>query len=252
MSEQVMRDAKHEFALYYGAINQLKPSVHQQISITDADLIHRMAQILRLHPDDQIILFDATMHLRMRIETINKKIISGTVLMLEHNVPLRPELTVWLPALKREALEMAVDAVTQMGATTIALTYCAKSRQNLQEKDLQRLYKIAIAACEQSKQFAVPTIVAPAQLADRVQQLSRTTQLFFFDPTGAPAYSMHERLKTKNNPCIVMVGPEGDLTTQEKDMLRAAGAQFVALTPTVLRAEQAVALAVGLVRCYVQ
>lgn len=248
MSEQITRDAKHEFALYYGAINQFKPIINQQISITNADLMHRIAQVLRLHPDDQIILFDVAMHLRMRIDSINKKVIIGTVLMLEHNTLLQPELTVWLPALKREALEVAVDAVTQMGATTIALTYCAKSRQNLQEKDVQRLQKIAIAACEQSKQFAVPTIVAPAQLADRVQQLSIDQQLFFFDPTGAPAYSMHERLKGNNKPCIVLVGPEGDLTTQEKDMLRAAGAQFVALTPTVLRAEQAVALAVGLVR----
>jgi 16S rRNA (uracil1498-N3)-methyltransferase len=243
-------DSKHEFALYYNALNQLKPIINQQISITDADLMHRMAQVLRLHANDEIILFGAAMHLRMRIDSVNKKAISGTVLMLERNVPLQPELTVWLPALKREALEMAVDAVTQMGATTIALTYCAKSRHNLAEKDMQRLHKIAIAACEQSKQFAVPTLVAPMQLADRIGQLTTDQQLFFFDPAGVPAYSLHEQLKAHTSACIVMVGPEGDLTTQEKDMLCAAHAQFVALTPTVLRAEQAIALAVGLVRCY--
>lgn len=248
MSEQIIKDAKHEFALYFGAIGQLKPLVNKQIFITDADLMHRIAQVLRLHTEDHIILFDVALHLRMRIDTINKKVISGTVLMLERNVPLQPELVVWLPALKRDALEVAVDAVTQMGATTIALTYCAKSRQNLQEKDLHRLHKIAIAACEQSKQFVVPTIIAPAQLADRIQQLPAEHQLFFFDPAGIPAYSLHEQLKAGNTRSVVIVGPEGDLTAQEKDMLRAASAQFVALTPTVLRAEQAVALAVGLVR----
>jgi 16S rRNA (uracil1498-N3)-methyltransferase len=251
MHEQ-SRDSKHEFALFYGALQQTAVAANQLLTLTDADLMHRIVHVLRLRNGEQLMLFDGTMHVRLRIDSIDKKKIVGTVLMSEPTQPLQPTLTVWLPVLKREALEAAVDAVTQMGATTIALTYCAKSRQNLQEKDIQRLHKIAIAACEQAKQFAVPTIAAPAQLAERAEQLSTDQQLFFFDPTGMPAYAACQQLHNDTKPTIVAIGPEGDLTTQEKEMLRDAGAQFVALTPTILRAEQAVALAVGLVRCCVR
>ena len=43
-----------------------------------------------------------------------------------------------------------------------------------------------------------------------------------------------------------MIGPEGDLTMQEKDLLKERDVQFLRLTPTVLRAQQAVAVSMGI------
>lgn len=45
-----------------------------------------------------------------------------------------------------------------------------------------------------------------------------------------------------------MVGPEGDLTDQEKDELKKVNVQFVRLTPTVLRSWHALLVGVGALR----
>ena len=51
-------------------------------------------------------------------------------------------------------------------------------------------------------------------------------------------------------PIYGSVGPEGDLTLEEKAYLKQLGFVFCALTPTVLRAQQAVALGLGVLRSY--
>ncbi len=49
---------------------------------------------------------------------------------------------------------------------------------------------------------------------------------------------------------MAVIGPEGDLTKEEKAYLKEQGFLFCALTPTVLRAQQAVALGLGILRSY--
>ena len=46
---------------------------------------------------------------------------------------------------------------------------------------------------------------------------------------------------------MLLIGPEGDLALQEKELV-AGKMQFCALTPTILRASQAAALSIGIVR----
>ncbi len=71
----------------------------------------------------------------------------------------------------------------------------------------------------------------------------------YFDPTGESLSDIIARVK-KISPTsiIVMVGPEGDLTDQEKEQLRQEKFLFCALTPTVLRSSQAIALGSGIIR----
>jgi 16S rRNA U1498 N3-methylase RsmE len=47
---------------------------------------------------------------------------------------------------------------------------------------------------------------------------------------------------------ILFAGPEGDLLDAEKFLLQKVDFHFVRLTPTVLRAQQAITLGAGLVR----
>ena len=46
----------------------------------------------------------------------------------------------------------------------------------------------------------------------------------------------------------IVIGPEGGLSADEQATLSSAGAQCYALTPTILRAQEAVAVCVGAVR----
>jgi RsmE family RNA methyltransferase len=57
-----------------------------------------------------------------------------------------------------------------------------------------------------------------------------------------------ERLVKRAGATVLFVGPEGDLTDQEKVLLKQNGFIFCALTPTILRACEAIALGAGVVR----
>ncbi len=77
-----------------------------------------------------------------------------------------------------------------------------------------------------------------------------TAKKIFFDPEGMP---LKELLATLNpeETLVGCTGPAGDLTHEEKSWLREQGFEFCALTPTVLRAEQALTVGLGVLRSYV-
>ena len=118
------------------------------------------------------------------------------------------------------------------------------------KKELDRLHTIMIAAAEQSKQYIIPTLHTPKPFSDCVTDFYRTApNSFFFDPQGKELFPVLESLR-KHMPEVVslMIGPEGDLTVLEKQILHENDIQFCRLTPTILRAQQAVVVSLGMFR----
>ncbi len=127
-----------------------------------------------------------------------------------------------LPLLKREAFESALYTLCEMGATSIQPLITQKSRTNWDsEKDFARVLTTMRAAAGTK---------------------------IFFDPAGMPLKQMLSLPMT--GPLYGCVGPEGGLTPEEKEHLKALGFVFCRLTPTVLRARQAVAVGLGILRSY--
>jgi RsmE family RNA methyltransferase len=150
--------------------------------------------------------------------------------------------------LKREALEQAIYSAVELGVNKVQLLITEKVQRNWQVKELERLKHIMIAAAEQSKCFAIPQLLEPVPLLD--VPLSGST--VFFDPEGeALADVLIKDLYQKQiDSLTVVIGPEGDLTESEKFYLQKQQALFICLTPTILRAQQAVALGVGILRSF--
>lgn len=237
--------AKHEFALY---LDQLPPVANDQIIILDADLVHRVLKVLRFTVGQTLVLFDGIQSVRLTITHINKKQLVGTVLTQEVVAPLTPKINCFVPVLKRAALEEVVYATAELGANTIQLVLTQKVHRKWGgDKELNRLRGIMLAACEQAKQFAVPALYAPVTFTEAAKKLTDTA--LFFDPDGQPAYDVITSLRQQQPTQLsLLLGPEGDLSLEEKDALRAQAITFCALTPTVLRARQAFSLGLGLVR----
>jgi 16S rRNA (uracil1498-N3)-methyltransferase len=148
--------------------------------------------------------------------------------------------------LKKQALEEAVYGLVECGVSSIYLLDTDKVQRDWGgDKEYERLYKICIAAAEQSKNYAMPQIHKPISLNEFIKQHAAYTKLFF-DPAGASIMATISDRKHENICCIV--GPEGDLTESEKDLLRTQQFNFCHLTPTILRAQQAVVVAVGALR----
>lgn len=243
------RDREHEFALYLSSLSQAVSDQADLIRIDDVALMHRIVHVLRLETEDTLVLFDQNMHVRATILSIAKKAIICAMQIARQNVVVAPHIAVWLPLLKREAFEEAIYALVELGVNEIYLMHTAKEQRHWTgQKEMQRIHNIMVAAAEQSKNFAMAVVHEPRTLPDLLA-LKKDAQGIFFDVDGEALLEVASGLKHNNSKrYIITVGPEGDLVDAEKFLLQKASFVFVRLTPTVLRAQQAVAVGVGAVR----
>jgi 16S rRNA (uracil1498-N3)-methyltransferase len=237
-----MHTTAHEFALFVPALTN-QPT----LEITDTDLVNRIAHVLRMEPGSYCVLFDVHQALKVQITQITKKAVTATVVSRLPITPITPSITLLLPILKREAFEEALYAMTELGVNKVQPITTAKTQSSWgSEKDYQRAQRIFIAAAEQSKQFALPVLEKVKPLAQVLETHQGSALLF--DAAGKPLKEVLNQLSA--GPVTCLIGPEGDLTPQEKELVASKGFVPCALTPTVLRAQQAAVLGVGVIRSW--
>lgn len=249
-----MNTEKHEFALYFAGLSQAIAAIHQKDDwfVDDEILCHRVSKILRLEGGDELVFFDREMNARCMLRMMQgKRRIVFQLLTKEKNAVLVPRVTCVLPLLKRDDFESAVYMLAELGVNDIQLVLTEKSVRSWgKEKEYERLERIIIAAAEQSKYFAMPIIHAPILLDKLCVPLQKNNAVkIYFDGEGEPLLHQVNRVaRSASKDYILMVGPEGDLTANEKQLMRDVGFAFCRLTPTTLRAVHAVCLGVGVFR----
>jgi 16S rRNA (uracil1498-N3)-methyltransferase len=241
---------QHQFAFFVTSLNEdtKRPDGSFLLRCTDPVLIHRIKDVLRLRPLDTCILFDEQHSVEATIEVLENKFITFHCQNKRVTQPLQPSFTWLLPLLKKEAFEEALYTLTEMGATVIQPMRTTKATRSWgSEKDYARARTIMQAAAEQSKQFVLPILEPVKELSG--WHPTDGSMRIFFDVGGMPLPSILVRI-TQSPPrsFICCAGPEGDLTREEKEYLQTVGFEFCALTPTVLRAQQAVAVGLGVLR----
>ena len=240
----------HLFALYYASLSDTYRQMHANatLELTNRDLTHRISKVLRLQKGEQLILFDRTHHLHATLEDVQaKQIVLRTKPLLANTQP-QPIITLGLPLLKRRDLEEALYAATEVGINAIQLLQTEKSSHLHKGDPLSRLERIVSAAAEQAKQFALPTLYAPIPVAEWFTTVSSEAAVLF-EPDGEMLHTIADQLRaTQPHHITLLLGPEGDLTPEEKQMARSQGFIFCALTPTILQAHRAVAVGCGAMR----
>jgi len=238
---------QHQFALY---VKDLPSTFKNNLyDIFDQELAHRMQHILRLKVEDTCVLFSQTIIVRCSIHALSKKSLSVKILSTESPHTINPAICVLLPFLKRVALEEALYTCTELGTQNIQLIYTAKTpHTKITQKELERYERIIIAAAEQSKHYAFPAIHAPLLLEEALLKWKTAdTSFLFADPQGQ-SFTAVLKGNAQSRNLVLLIGPEGDLTISEKEFIKTQGASFVHLTPTILRAQQALTVFLGIIR----
>lgn len=243
-----MRDLKHNFALYVAHLNISKTS---KLVITDQDLVHRVYKVLRLEVGDELTLFGSKQAVIGKIGVIDKKQLVLDQLNWQDLTALKPAITVALGVLKKENFENALYSCVELGATAILPIMFAKSVPG--KLNQERVDKILISAAEQSKNFNLPVWHDPVTFEQFLVQIKKSTYhktaYIFCDINGKPMLPLISQLKTQNyDQVVLIIGPEGDLTSAEHSQLLAQDVFAMQLTPTVLRSFQAVTVALGSLR----
>lgn len=248
----------HEFAFFVMHLNAAcaQKSTPFIYTLNDEELVHRIVQVLRLKKDDTGIFFDGQVHATVTIgEIIKNKTINVRIEKVVSTVALKPTITFLLPILKKEALEEAVYALVETGVNRIVLVTSTKTQRHWGgQKEMLRLQRIIIAAAEQSKQFSPVELIEPMALKQACDEyVSSKKAAIFFDAYGiALTNSFLLKKDTVHESIVALIGPEGDLTEQEKQLIDEYGFVRIKLTPTILRASQAAALGAGIIRSLVE
>jgi RsmE family RNA methyltransferase len=240
---------RHAFAFYYPAIATLSHGGDTLYTVHDRILCHRILHVVRLRIGDCFTLFDQHAHIECVLQAIHEKSFQFSVLSYECNSVYNPRITVLLPLLKKEAFEEALYAATELGANAVQLITTKKTQRVFGgAKESERIERIVQAAAEQSKNFSYPVVLDPISFEQAAVGYEESIKIFF-DTDGCPLYDVIRAVQSEISTHIVLlIGPEGDLTVDEKCVVRKNNFVLCRLTPTILRAQQAVAVSLGAFR----
>jgi 16S rRNA (uracil1498-N3)-methyltransferase len=254
--QKVTQD-KHLFALHVPNLAQIidRKSPGDLIEFKDPELWTRITRILRLQAEEAIVFFDNKAHAQLEL---TEKTFSGKNLLVARlcelgtNKKLVPEIDLYVGLLKKEAFEEVAYLAAQMGATRLIPVISEKIHRKWGgEKEIERLAKIMVAACEQSKNFTLPELCSPINFQELIKKTGSPIPhaKIYFDVQGQPFFNLLTNL-TQQKPTLISLifGPEGGFTDLEMSELSSNGFFCSVLTPTVLRATQAVAVGLGAVR----
>ena len=187
----------------------------------------------RLRSGDVLWLFDGRGNLA-RATLQNDRGRSLEALVIEHRHAPAPQPAIHLACAlpKGDRASVLLDMTTQLGVTSFTPLLCERSVVDPGEGTLERLRRVCLEACKQSRRVYLPEIHPPARLAD---VLGRNGAKWIAHPTGKPLGGF----PAVPQPLTLLIGPEGGFTDEEIGDAERDGAECVALGNTILRIEAA-------------
>ena len=207
---------------------------------------HHAAVVRRLRRGERADVTDGAGALAEgEVIEVAKDTVTVKIRSVRHVPPPEPRLAVAQALPKGDRGELAVELMTEVGVDTIIPWSAARSVTRWQaERGARALGKWRATAREAAKQSRRPwlpevtELASPAALAERVAAAETALVL----DADAPA-RLHELSLPATGEILLLVGPEGGISPEERASLTAAGAIGARLGPTVLRTSTAGAAA---------
>jgi 16S rRNA (uracil1498-N3)-methyltransferase len=201
----------------------------------DAGQANYLGNVMRLGEGAELLTFDGTSgEWLARITEAGKKRMALTIERQTREAEFIPDIWLAFAPIKRTQTDWLVEKATELG---VAKLLPVMTRRTIAERvKLERLESIAIEAAEQCGRTVLPEIAEPQPLARFLDQRDASRTLYFADEGGGEIAAS----AFKPGPAVILTGPEGGFTDEERATVRAApNAVPVSLGPRILRAETA-------------
>jgi 16S rRNA (uracil1498-N3)-methyltransferase len=201
----------------------------------DAAQANYLGNVLRLKQDAELLVFDGRSgEWLARIADAGKKRMTLAVERRTREREVVPDVWLAFAPVKRQGTDWLVEKATELGAAR--LIPVMTQRTVAERVKLERLEVIAIEAAEQCGRTGLPEIGEPLSLAKLLDERDAARTLYFADEAGGegPASALTP------GPALILTGPEGGFSDEERDRIRAApNSVAISLGPRILRAETA-------------
>ncbi len=208
------------------------------------DLPERAARhvaVLRLRVGDALTLFSGDgCESSAQITFIGKRGVAAVVRdrrELSRESPLATVLVQGVCAADR--MDLVLQKATELGVAAIVPVLTTRSVVRLSEERRERRqahwHNILVAACEQCGRNTLPQLAAPVSLRDYFAAAPRAGTRMVLSLQG----ERHLKSLPIDAPMTVLIGPEGGLTADERELAQMLGFVPVRFGPRILRTETA-------------
>ncbi len=224
---------------YCSPINQGKAEL-------DTTSSHHATDVYRLRMGSEIELFDGKGTLARAIirQCKRNKVTVDTTSISTQPAPTGPDIVIASSLAKGDRFSWLISKCTELGVQRIMPVIFKRTVKQANNRNiLQRYKKLTIAAAQQSRRIFLPQIDPPRSLDEVVAVVGRDYHqpMLLSGTLSEQAKRINNiKLNLANNDAVVaFIGPEGGMTEEENNFLRANNARMVRLTRSILRIETA-------------
>ena len=205
--------------------------------IIDSDEQQHIAKVLRMREGEEIFLTDGKGNLAKGNLIFEGKKVSLDITEIKENLPdFSPKLHITIAPTKNiDRIEFFVEKAVEMGISEISLIITEKTeRKNI---NIEKLRKQAISASKQSLRFHFPKVNDLIKFSDFMKNLDSEKTLVAHCNENLERISLNNIPKLENY--TFLIGPEGDFSDREIQLLADKGIKAVSLGNQRLRTETA-------------
>jgi 16S rRNA (uracil1498-N3)-methyltransferase len=228
----------------------LPPDAWSDAQLDEAETYHAK-RVLRLQPGAVMTVFDGQgREASATIEAFHKKNCMLRLGPTRHTPPRAVEITLAQAIPKGGTIDFIIQKAVELGAARILPLVTDRTIVRYRDpKEAQakseRWHSIALEACKQCGQNWMPVIATPCSLQEGLQQINPNDLMLIasLETEALPIKTFFQTMRKTATPralsATILIGPEGDFTSEEYLLARTSGCQPVSLGPIVLRTETA-------------
>ena len=197
---------------------------------------HYLTKVMRIKIGDNFSLFNSNGEWLVKILDISKGIVEFIIIEKLRHKDITKEVWLAFSPIKSNYFNFMIQKSTELGVTRfIPIIF---DRTIVRKINKERLEKIIIEATEQSNRINIPTLEKPQNLKNFLSNNSKKIDLVFTDLNTTK--KKLEINKEANKPLCAIVGPEGDFTEKERELiLNFKSVKSININQNILRAETA-------------
>ena len=217
------------------------------LSNLSAEQSHYIKNVMRLKLGDTISLFNSTNgEWSAKIVNYNKENAEFKVEKLIKTKKLENNIWLAFSPIKKNPLDMMIQKVTELGIQKFIPIL--SERTIVKEINTERLKKIIVEASEQSNRISIPEILNLQTLKNFLDKFPNNGSLIFCDINCDKSDLKNILAKKNQGPICILVGPEGDFSEKERQLIIGKKEFFsLSLATNILRAETAAIASVAIV-----
>ncbi len=211
----------------------------------DLDLIlekedaHYLKNVMRLREGDNVFLFNSKDgEFKGEIISSDKKNTKVKLISKIENINKPGKISLIFSLIKSSKLDYLIQKCTEIGVKSFVPVISEKSvAKNF---NIKRTEKIIKESCEQSNQLFLPAIHEVEKLEKKIKSFDKNSIVFFADINSSNKKIDEVIKNNKNREFYLLVGPEGDFSLKERDLLKSMNNCIpISLGQNILRSETA-------------